>query len=149
MPHVQTHITMLVDQTASMRPYASEVVEGLNYYVQALCCQTPGPVFATLASFAEKVTVHYQQRPLHRVDKLRMENYVPDGQTALYDAICHILEKLPQASPQKQMVVMLTDGEDVCSVTSLTQCVDAIAQAQTRGVLVVFLGDGPEAMEMA
>jgi len=140
---------MLVDQTASMRPYAGQVVEGLNYYVQTLTSQTPGPVFATLASFAEDVTVHYTWRPLHRVDKLRMEAYVPVGQTALYDAICRVLEQLPISSPQRQMLVILSDGEDVCSITSLTHCADAIAQAQERGVLVVFLGDGPEAMEMA
>ena len=42
MPHTQTHITLLIDQTASMLPYATQVVDGLNHYMEALCAQTPG-----------------------------------------------------------------------------------------------------------
>src|SRR5262245_42583182 len=149
MPHPQTHITLLVDQTGSMAPYASQVVDGLNYYTKALCAQAPGPVFATLATFAEEVTIQDRQRPLHRVDKLRLESYLPHGNTALYDAICATLGTLPLASPQRQLLIILSDGEDVCSVTSLTDCAEAIAQAQGKDVLVVFLGDGPEALETA
>jgi hypothetical protein len=149
MPYTQTHVTLLVDETGSMAPYASQVVDGLNYYVKALCAQAPGPVFATLATFAEEATIHYRQRPLHRVDKLRLESYLPHGNTALYDAICATLGTLPLASPQRQLVVILSDGEDVCSVASLTDCAQAIAPAQANGVLVVFLGDGPEALETA
>jgi hypothetical protein len=149
MPHTPTHITLLVDRTGSMTPYAGQVVEGLNHYTKQLCAQTPGPVFATLQTFAEEVTTHYHQRPIHRVDKLRLESYAPEGDTALYDAICAVLGALPQASPQRQMVLILSDGEDVCSVTSLTTCAEAITEAQAKGVLVVFLGDGPEALETA
>src|SRR5262245_37554820 len=149
MPHTQTHITLLVDRTSSMTPYAGQVVDGLNYYVKALCAQAPGPVFATLQTFAEAVTSHYQQRPIHRVDKLRLESYIPYGNTALYDAICATLGALPLVSPQRQMVVIVSDGEDVCSMTPLTDCAEAIAQAQKNGVLVAFLGDGPEALETA
>jgi hypothetical protein len=149
MAHTQTHIMLLVDRTGSMLPYASQVVDGLNFYAKALCAQAPGPVFATLATFAEEVTTHYRQRPIHRVDKFRLESYMPEGQTALYDAICATVGLLPLTSPQRQMVVILSDGEDVCSVTSLTDCAEAIAQAQANGVLLVFLGDGPEALATA
>lgn len=149
MLHTPTSLTLLVDETASMAPYASQVVDGLNYYTKALCAQAPGPVFATLATFAESVVTHYERRPLHRVDKVRLESYVPSGQTALYDAICATLERLPLAAPQRQLVVILSDGEDVCSLTALTDCAAAIAQAQARGVLVVFLGDGAEALATA
>src|SRR5215471_3868520 len=113
----QTHIALLVDRTSSMTPYAGQVVDGLNHYTKQLCAQAPGPVFATLQTFAETVTTEYQQRPIHRVDKLRLESYVPHGNTALYDSICTTLGALPHASPQRQMVVILSDGEDVCSVT--------------------------------
>lgn len=43
----QTHITLLVDCTGSMLPYAHQVVDGLNHYTLELCRQAPGPVFAT------------------------------------------------------------------------------------------------------
>jgi hypothetical protein len=149
MLHTQTHITLLIDRTTSMTPYAGQVVDGLNYYVKQLCAQAPGPVFATLQTFAETVTTEYQQRPIHRVDKLRLESYSPYGNTALYDAIKATLEVLPVASPQRQLAVILSDGEDVCSMTTLTDCAAVIAKAQAAGVLVVFLGDGPEALETA
>jgi hypothetical protein len=149
MVPIQTHITLLIDRTGSMAPYAGQVVDGLNHYTKQLCVQAPGPVFATLQTFAETITTEYQQRPIHRVDKLRLESYIPQGNTALYDAVATTLEALPAASPQRQLVVILSDGEDVCSMTSLTECADVIANAQTRGVLVVFLGDGPEALETA
>jgi hypothetical protein len=149
MPHTQTHITLLIDQTASMFPYTTQVVDGLNYYVEALCAQTPGPVFATLKTFAEAVTTHYEQRPVHRVDKIRVESYVPEGNTALYDAIETTLENIPASTAMRQMVIILSDGEDVCSWTSLTACADRIGQAQQQGVLIVFLGDGDEALATA
>src|SRR5215471_17387680 len=117
MTPMQTHIVLLVDRTGSMAPYAGQVVDGLNHYVKALCAQAPGPVFATLLTFADTVATEYQQRPIHRVDKLRLESYVPHGNTALYDAITSTVGALPLASPQRQMVVILSDGEDVCSVT--------------------------------
>jgi hypothetical protein len=145
----QTAITLLVDATGSMSPYASQVVDGLNYYTQTLCAQAPGPVFATLATFAEDVTVQYTQRPIHRVDKVRLETYHPSGNTALYDAIASILERVPPAPEQRQLVIILSDGEDVCSHTPLTDCAARVAQAQARGVQVVFLGDGPEALAVA
>ena len=149
MPYTQTHITLLVDRTGSMAPYASQVVEGLNYYVKALCAQAPGPVFATLATFATDLTLHYLQRPIHRVDKLRLETYAPEGDTALYGAIGEVLAGLPHGTPQRQLLVILSDGEDTCSVTTLTDCAALIADAQAHGVLVVFLGDGLEALETA
>jgi hypothetical protein len=149
MPHTQTHITLLIDQTASMLPYATQVVDGLNHYVEALCAQTPGPVFATLKTFAETVTTHYEKRPIHRVDKIRLETYVPAGNTALYDAIETVLETSPASADVRQMLIILSDGEDICSWTSLTACADRIVQAQQQGVLMVFLGDGDEALATA
>jgi hypothetical protein len=146
---LQTHISLLIDKTGSMHPYADQVVDGLNYYTKQLCAQAPGPVFATLQTFAETVTTEYQQRPIHRVDKLRLESYIPYGNTALYDAITTTLEALSVASPQRQILIILSDGEDVCSMTTLTDCAAAITKAQSGGVLVVFLGDGPEALETA
>jgi hypothetical protein len=145
---MQTHVTLLVDQTGSMFPYASQVVDGLNFYTKALCAQTPGPVFATLATFNTEVTVHYTHRPIHKVDKIRLETYQPDGSTALYDAISQVLASLPGGA-QKQLVIVLSDGEDVCSHTTLTDCADQVALAQARGVRIVFLGDGPEALALA
>ena len=149
MPHTRTHITLLIDETRSMTPYATQVVDGLNYYVDALCAQTPGPVFASLITFAESITRHYEQRPLHRVDKIRLEHYVPDGNTALYDAIGAVLKQLPMSATLREMLIILSDGEDICSWTSLTACADRIAQAQQQGVLVVFLGDGSDALDTA
>ena len=95
------------------------------------------------------MTAQYRQRPIRKVDKIRLEQYHPEGQTALYDSIAGILKALPGQETQRQIVVILTDGEDVCSWTSLTECADAIASAQANGVLVVFLGDGPDALMTA
>jgi hypothetical protein len=149
----QTHVTLLIDATASMFPYVTQVVDGLNYYVKELCAHTPGPVFATLATFAEEVTVHYRQRPLHQVDKIRLETYDPVGQTALYDSIAQTLAGIPAGvtapGGQRQLLIVLTDGEDVCSHLSLTMCAEQIAQAQAQGVRIVFLGDGDEALALA
>src|SRR4030095_13943785 len=50
---------------------------------------------------------------------------------------------------QKQLVIVLSDGEDVCSHTTLTDCAAEVALAQARGVRIVFLGDGPEALALA
>lgn len=144
----QTHVTLLVDQTGSMAPYASQVVDGLNYYTQALCRQTPGPVFATLLTFNTEVTTHYTHRPIHKVDKIRLETYRPEGSTALYDALSQVLVSLPEGFHQS-LVIVLSDGEDVCSYATLTDCAAQVTLAHARGVRIVFLGDGPEALALA
>lgn len=59
-----------------------------------------------------------------------------------------MLASLP-GGPQQQLVIVLSDGEDVCSHTTLTDCADQVALAQARGVRIVFLGDGPEALALA
>jgi hypothetical protein len=149
----QTHITLLIDQTASMTPYTGQVVDGVNYYTKALCAQTPGPVFASLLTFNTEVTTHYTHRPIHRVDKIRLETYRPEGATALYDALVEVLASLPMGNTsgaaQQQLVIVLSDGEDVCSHTTLTDCAEQVTLAQARGVRMVFLGDGPEALALA
>ena len=127
------------------------MVDGLNYYTKALCSQTPGPVFATLATFNTEVTTHYTHRPIHKVDKIRLETYQPEGSTALYDALSEVLTPCLEASggKQPQLVIVLSDGEDVCSHATLTDCAAQVTLAQARGVRIVFLGDGPEALALA
>ena len=75
--------------------------------------------------------------------------YKPEGNTALYDAIVACLAGIPEVSPQQQMLVVLSDGEDTCSHATLTECAAQIAQAHQRGVRIIFLGDGPEALMTA
>lgn len=54
----------------------------------------------------------------------------PDGQTAMYDAIAHALEYLDRGQHSQKALVVVSDGRDTASATTLTQLTRKAAQSR-------------------
>ncbi len=72
-------------------------------------------------------------------DALRTMTVDPKSGTALYDALALSTQALQRQQGRARVLVLLTDGQDVSSKTSLK---DALAQAKKAGVLVYPIGIG-------
>jgi VWFA-related protein len=70
----------------------------------------------------------------HAVDSLR-----PMGGTALYDAILEGIHHVKQGRNQKKTLIVISDGEDLNSLSTLEQAVDT---ARRSGVVVYAIGIG-------
>jgi tight adherence protein B len=75
-------------------------------------------------------------------DSLRTMSNDSKSGTALYDALALSTKMLSGEGDRARVVVLLTDGKDVSSQTSLT---DAIAAAKKAGVIVYPIGVGASA----
>lgn len=64
----------------------------------------------------------------------------PSGQTPLYDAINAMGRRLRDLNPARASVVIVTDGEDNGSVTSVEQAKAILAWLRAKGWCVTFIG---------
>jgi Ca-activated chloride channel homolog len=76
----------------------------------------------------------------HSMLEASLVRYPPGGMTAVYDAVITGLEHLEQASHQKKVLVVLTDGDDNASRHSKE---DMLNRAKRSGALIytIYTGD--------
>jgi VWFA-related protein len=78
-----------------------------------------------------------QSRPILRASLMR---YPPGGLTALYDAVIEALDHLQEATLQKHVLVVLSDGEDNASKHSLQDMLHRAARSDAL-IYAVWSGD--------
>lgn len=162
-----THIIFILDRSSSMDTIKSQVISGFNEYVES---QKRAPkeegeqVLMSLTEFDDNVHVKYVNKPIDEVEPLTAETYVPNGMTALYDAVGQTIREVEQrhssagrlgamqgASPDNQdafLVVIQTDGDDNRSreFNQGTMLADLITEKQNAGNWTfVFLGADQDA----
>lgn len=113
----ETEIAFVVDKSISMRPMKQEVIASFNDFLDEQK-KVPGVARCTLTQFSTVFDLHYVSKPIEQCPHLNDHTYVPQGMTALYDAIgktvdemAHRLNGMP-TEPDKKIVVILTDGEE-------------------------------------
>lgn len=136
------NIHFILDKSGSMRSICQQAIDGFNKYTASQRAH-PGITRMTFVQFDDKREVIYENRNVREVPELCQTTYVPDGYTALNDAVGFVLSKnLPLASrDETNAVVILTDGAENASKEYTTaQAKALIAQAQAEGWEVLFLG---------
>lgn len=99
---------------------------------------------AALATFDDVVTL----RSGFTNDFVRMAGSVrgiqkADGQTAMYDAVKKIcLEQMPKATSKRRAILLLTDGGDTASETSLDQAIRFAQKAEVAIYAISTKGGG-------
>lgn len=138
------HIALLVDASGSMSPLRLQVLRSVDAYVATLR-EIPANVRGTLTVFNDRVRVIYQGVPMMMVSRLGSE-YVPAGETALYDAIVETVEGLAQQvrAADRVIVAIMTDGRDTVSRTSQAATRDLVLAYSAKGWQFVFLGADPD-----
>ena len=112
-----TEIVCIVDRSGSMSSVREDAVAGFNSFLGDQKKQ-PGDANITLVLFNDGYEVVHDGRPIAGVDPLNDQTYVPDGCTALLDAVGRSIDDVGKrlaATPEderpgKVIVAILTDG---------------------------------------
>jgi Ca-activated chloride channel family protein len=146
----QADILLLVDTSGSMREddKLRQAVEAMRVFLE----DQPGKNNVGLMRFDSDVELMVPIGPLESNRErilAAIDQLVARGNTALYDAVIAAVEHLQaNSSPERiQAVLLLSDGQDTASQTSLNQVVRAIQAARNSRtpILVIPVAYGRDA----
>ncbi|MEW6734128.1 MAG: hypothetical protein AB1489_22570 [Acidobacteriota bacterium] len=121
---IPLEIAFVLDRSGSMSSKRQATISGFNEYLNDLKrqqCEHPelGEINFTLTQFNDVVTTHYAGVPIEHVAELTENNYITEGNTALYDAIAQAIyaveRKVGESGRKgktKIQVTIQTDGEE-------------------------------------
>jgi hypothetical protein len=143
------HILVILDRSGSMEHLAEDTIGGLNRLIADQAAQE-GRCTLSLVQFDHEYQRPISFMPIGSVPPRDRSNYVPRGQTALWDAVGRAiteegeyLARMPEESrPGLVTVVILTDGKENHSREWRKARVSALIEQQTRDYawVVQFLG---------
>jgi hypothetical protein len=115
----------LLDKSGSMDSVLDDTIGGFNSFVRS---QVNLGGTLTLYTFSDTCKCEYRDVPIGEVTSLSRETYIPEGSTALYDSMGHILKT---EKGKKSIFVILTDGQENASkkytkshIKDLIECSD-------------------------
>ena len=134
------NITLIVDRSGSMGSMMLEVIGGINaFYAEQK--KLPDPATVTYVQFDDVYEKVFENVPLPEVKDITSETFVPRGMTALYDAIGKTLVEMNPVADSKQVILIMTDGEENSSQEFTHASVKAIVEAsQKKGWEIIFMG---------
>lgn len=110
-----THISILIDESGSMRNIRETVISGINNFLkdQKLL---PGHATVSLVKFASEHTISFLGKNLSEIDEFY--SYNPNGNTALNDSLMFLIEETGKwlslmkedERPENVLFVVFTDG---------------------------------------
>lgn len=114
-----TDIYFVLDRSASMESIRRATIDGVNGFFEGQR-GLEGQVTVTLAQFNNGYELVYDAVPLAQVEPLSWASFVPNGGTALRDALGRTInlanERLSRISTDRQVIfVTMTDGEENAS----------------------------------
>lgn len=153
-----TDISIVLDVSGSMHKIKSDTIGGFNSFLNDQK-KLKGKCTLTLAKFNHGYIMPYFGIDINKVSELTDYTFLPNGNTALYDAIGrtiestgHRLSMMPSTErPSNVIFVILTDGEENCSVNySYSKIKEMIEHQQTKySWSFVFLGANQDAIATA
>ena len=120
----KTSITIILDKSGSMQVARTDTIGGFNSFIEEQK-KLPGECEISLIQFSDESIFTYKSKNIKDlIQGLAQSDYVPNGNTALLDAIGNaIIEKGKELSslneedrPSKVMFVIITDGQENASM---------------------------------
>jgi len=153
-----TEIICILDRSGSMAGIRSDAIGGFNTFL-AEQQKIPGEARLTLVLFNHEYQRTLDAAPLSEVQPLTEATYVPDGMTALLDAVGRTIDEVgkrladtPEAErPNAVLICILTDGlENRSSDYSREKVREMIEHQQEKyGWTFVFLAANQDAFDEA
>lgn len=150
----RTRIAIILDRSGSMGSVRESTVTGFNEFIKKQR-EVGGDVSVKLVQFDNEYDVVFD-KPLADVPELTQANFVPRGNTALYDAqgktivaLGEELAAMPESErPSKVIVMTLTDGQENASKEYKLPAIAAMIKEQQEkyGWDFVFLGANQDAI---
>jgi Mg-chelatase subunit ChlD len=117
-----TYVAFVLDRSGSMESGKGDTIEGFNTQANAVKAGAAqaGETRIGMVDFASTPSVRYMGIDTSALEPLTVENYVPNGSTALYDGIGLVIAELlaqpHMESPETAVLVTIfTDGEENAS----------------------------------
>lgn len=118
------HVCFIVDESGSMSGTESDIVGGFKKVIDEQRANKNGKCAVSLYKFASKVSKIYMGKDVNDVEYLDEKSYRPGGCTAMNDAIGTAIDEIGKwldemdesEKPEKNLIVIMTDGEENSSV---------------------------------
>jgi uncharacterized protein YegL len=130
-----THVMFVLDKSGSMDVCRAQTIAGFNDGLVGLQ-SGEGDIQATLTMFDTTCSTPFENTPIKDVLPLDNARYIPDGGTALLDAMMLCIGKVePKVKKgDRALVIVVTDGEENSSRDATSEQVAAkIAELTKRG----------------
>ena len=147
-------LVVILDKSGSMYSMVDDTIGGFNSYLDEQR-KKDIPVKVSMGMFNQKLEEKYSRVDLKDVKNLTNEDYVPQGMTALFDAVGNTLSALKtdegvNAEGNKVLVVIITDGmENASSEWTKSTVKGLIGELRGKGYEFVFLGADIDAADVA
>ena len=131
------HLCFVIDESGSMCNSVNDVVGGFKEFIEKQKADTEGQCIVSVYKFAGYVNNNYIGRDVHEIEDLK---YQPMGSTALFDAIGTAIDEIgiwlhnmkEEDRPCKNIIVIMTDGEENSSYKYTTPQVKEMIEHQTN-----------------
>jgi hypothetical protein len=140
------HDYILLDASSSMSTKWWESLEAIDKYISGLKAANVNS-HITVATFTNAQGGfrydHARQGTIEQLTESPLVQNSPDfwaGSTPLYDAINQMIRELRDLDPLKCSIVIVTDGEENGSQTTLVQAKSFLDWARAKGWQITFLG---------
>ena len=118
------HVCFVIDESGSMSGTESDIIGGFKKVIDEQKANKNGKCAVSLYKFASKVSKIYIGKDVNDVDYLDEKSYRPGGCTAMNDAIGTAIDEIGKwldgmddaEKPEKNLIVIMTDGEENASV---------------------------------
>jgi len=152
-----TEIVVVLDKSGSMNSIREDTIGGFNTFIEDQR-KAEDDANITLIGFNQRVDEVYKSIDIKEIDLLTEKNYVPNGMTALYDAIGtavgtmkeEIAKREEEDRPKQVIVVVITDGfENSSKEYSNTDVKTMIKRMETvHDWSFVYIGANQDAFEV-
>ena len=139
---------ILLDRSGSMQSLWVEALSSVNAFAKELANKTDGPSVdshVTLAVFDSQESLQFdtlrRKQPALHWENVTDKDASPRGMTPLLDAMVRIISLAEGDTPDKAVIVVMTDGQENASREVTREGVKAaLDRVKAKGWEVVFLG---------
>lgn len=137
-----SRIILLIDESGSMNCQRNDVIDGINVMINSQKQLQETDITFDIFKFNETVS-HYLSKPLSKLPALTSKDYIPNGLTALYDAVGIAINKY--RSEDDVIMIIATDGLNNASREyKQSDMVNAIEQQRKQhNWTFVYLSEDP------
>lgn len=156
---VKIYNIVILDRSASMSPLREAAVHGYNGILEVVrTAQEQNAIeqqnYITLSFFNDSVTNVFDCDTIQSIPDLLLDDYRPQGNTALWDAIGISLEslkvRLDSLENATAVVTIISDGlENASKHYSIYDVTDRIDALKGQGVMFVFMGTNQDVAQTA
>jgi len=152
---VSTAVSLLVDRSGSMYPYADKVSRSVSEFIESQQV-FKGKAFFSLMQFDDVSEFVFKNKDIKEVNKNEF-HFQPRGGTALSDALVNAIDDMDASlktfaakeKPRRVVIGLITDGEDNMSRNSADKVRQMVQAKEAEGWDFFFLGVDPNTQNVA